>query len=564
MTAQTPISHDRSFVPAGTPTFQDLIDKVTEQASFFPDRQRDMVSGLKRVAEVLGLPPGDVPADGRWLQPRLADIRPARIGITDKTWQNLRSNVRAAMAECGIVERRFRRLEDLDETWKALWTEVLALGDPTLPTALLRFVHFLNARGTVPDLVSEADAEAYREAVAINEISKDPETAYRAAVNGWNLARQRVPGWPDTILTLPSRQTTIRLEIETFPESFRVDLDTLLARLGKPDPLSDSGPTRALRPATLTQYRRQIVRFASELVHAGTDPGDLTSVSTLIDPEIAERGLRQMLARNDNETSRSISEMAGLLRNLAGILSAAEATRDALARLAARLALPSQRGMTAKNRARLRVLQEPRHRRRLLTLPETIFARASGKTKPHTAALAREDALAIAILLVCPLRVANLAGLEIDRHVQRPGDGRVYLVLEDEDTKTGRSIEFELPADVVDLLDRHLATRVPYMCPAGTPYLFPQRSGRRTIDPSALASRIAGRVDRETGLEVNAHLFRHFAVMNWLDANPGGYEVARRLLGHSELSHTINMYSGLEAKAATRAFSDLISDMRRA
>jgi integrase len=65
-------------------------------------------------------------------------------------------------------------------------------------------------------------------------------------------------------------------------------------------------------------------------------------------------------------------------------------------------------------------------------------------------------------------------------------------------------------------------------------------------------------VGKELGFEVNAHLFRHLAVMNWLDANPGGYEVARRLLGHSEVSRTINLYSGLEVKSATRAFADLI------
>jgi hypothetical protein len=51
--------------------------------------------------------------------------------------------------------------------------------------------------------------------------------------------------------------------------------------------------------------------------------------------------------------------------------------------------------------------------------------------------------------------------------------------------------------------------------------------------------------------------------MNWLDANPGGYEVARRLLGHSDLSHTINLYSGLEVTSATKAFSDLVSDLRK-
>lgn len=77
-----------------------------------------------------------------------------------------------------------------------------------------------------------------------------------------------------------------------------------------------------------------------------------------------------------------------------------------------------------------------------------------------------------------------------------------------------------------------------------------------------LAYRVKRRISRETGIEMNVHLFRHFAVMNWLDANPGGYEVARRLLGHSAVSHTINMYSGLEVKNATKAFSDMMANKK--
>ncbi|WP_417463042.1 hypothetical protein [Kordiimonas sp.] len=139
---------------------------------------------------------------------------------------------------------------------------------------------------------------------------------------------------------------------------------------------------------------------------------------------------------------------------------------------------------------------------------------------------------------------------------------RLFLVLEEADTKTARPLEFELPRDAVKLMDSHLATRSPLLCPSGTRFLFPKRSGDRPVGPNALSARIAKRVRKETGLVMNAHLFRHFAVMVWLDANPGGYEVARRLLGHSDLSHTINMYSGLEIKAATRAFSDLINEKK--
>ena len=73
-----------------------------------------------------------------------------------------------------------------------------------------------------------------------------------------------------------------------------------------------------------------------------------------------------------------------------------------------------------------------------------------------------------------------------------------------------------------------------------------------------LSARIKQRVRKSTGLVVNAHLFRHAAVMNWLDAFPGSYEAARHLMGHSSISHTINLYSGLEVKSATRLFADLV------
>ena len=561
MNVQLPISLDRAFVPAGTPSFADLIDDLTRQGDLFPSRQRDMISGLKRVAKALGLPPGDVPADAKWLQPRLAKISAARLGLTPKTWLNIVSNARAAMVKAGIVERRHRRIDDLSPEWRALWEVVLASRDEPIQRCLCRFVHFLSWLGVAPNEVTLDHAYAFLRALEVNEIGKDPQVALRAAVEGWNRAAERIPGWPQQRLALPSRQVVYQLPRDTFPAAFIADLDRLIAWLGEPDVLEDETHRRALRPETCKQYRTQLMRFASEVVHAGVPVEELTSVRDLLDPGRAETGLRQMLARNDKKTSRLISETARLLSNLANKLEAPEETRTRLIKLAGKVAVRPQVGMTEKNRSRLRVLQDPANQIRVLNLPDRIFARPLGDGGAR-AIFAREDALAIAILLNCPIRAKSLAGLDLRQHIQRPGDGKVYLVLEEADTKTGRPIEFELPRDVVRLLDAHLKTRSPHMCPPGTPYLFPQRSGARPVDPSGLAGRIAKRVRRETGFEMNAHLFRHFAVMLWLDANPGGYEVARRLLGHSELSHTINMYSGLEVRTATMAFSDLVADRK--
>ena len=559
MTSQNPNQFDLAFVPGGTPMFSDVIEKVEAAEDLSDTRRRDMISGLRRVAKALGRPPQEVPCYGPWLQRRISKVAPAALKLSTKSWQNAVSDARAAMTHFGIVERRWSRISELSPEWQRLWRTVLDSNDPTIPRALCRFVYFLSYRRVLPEEVGEEHAIAYREALDHNEIGKNPDVPYRAAVNGWNLAMKRIPEWPRAVLPLGSRQKVIKLDEGVLPQSLISDIDALIASLAKPDPLAEHGRTRALRPVTLSQYRRQVIRFASELVHSGVQPETLTDLNILLAPEMAERGLRQMLSRTGNRTTKMISEVAALLRNLGKVTNQRQEMQERLADLARKVAAKPQRGITRKNRDRLRVLQDDRQALCLLNLPERLFKHPPvGKANAFTKAFAREDALAIAILLYCPIRIRNLAGIHVEQHLQRPGDGRMYLVLSEHEVKNGQSLEFELPNDVIQMIDRHLGTRSPELCPAGTAWLFPRRDGTGPVDPGQLASRIAKRIRKETGLEMNAHLFRHFAVMNWLDANPGAYEVARRLLGHSEVSHTINMYSGLEVKSATKAFADLV------
>ncbi|MDO9526177.1 MAG: site-specific integrase, partial [Gemmobacter sp.] len=381
----------------------------------------------------------------------------------------------------------------------------------------------------------------------------------------WNLAMRRIPGWPQTRLQLPARKEVYLIPDAAFPDSFRRDLDALMAELVNPDPLSNAFFSRPVREVTAGIYRGQLRRFASELVHSGVEMAELQSVCILLEPQNAERGLRQMLKRTANKSTPLIRDIAALLRNLAKRTNRPVAVQDRLSELAKRVALPSQRGITRKNRDRLRVLQSEENTLRLLTLPERLFAAAPpGKPHSFSEVCALEDAVAIGILLVCPVRIGNLATIHLDRHFQRPGDGRVYLVFVEDETKNERPLEFELPAQLVSMIDRYLATRSPYRCPKGTPWLFSRRDGAGPVHSGQLAHRLSKRILKATGFEMNAHLFRHFAVMNWLNANPGGYEVARRLLGHAETSHTINMYSGLEITSATKAFADLIEAKRTA
>jgi len=186
-----PLNHidlETAFLPPNCPMFSDLIERLSEDTSLKPDRIRDLTSGLKRIAKALDRAASEVPADTKWLQPRLHKIAPAALGISRKSWQNIVSDGRAAMVHCGIVAKRRSYAKDLTPEWQELWRKILDAKDRTL-SALRRFVHFLSGQGIDPWKVTDADAKAYLDAVALNEISKSPDTAYRAAVNNWKKKR---------------------------------------------------------------------------------------------------------------------------------------------------------------------------------------------------------------------------------------------------------------------------------------------------------------------------------------------------------------------------------------
>jgi integrase len=345
-----------------------------------------------------------------------------------------------------------------------------------------------------------------------------------------------------------------------FPDSFGTDLALYLDSLAHPDPLDPEALASPLRPTSRTQYRSMILRFASLVVRSGVPIERIDRIAALVGPEVAERGLREMLSRTGGKSSVGISDMAHLLKSIARrFVRVGEEQQKKLGHWNARLSGPAQTGMTAKNSARLRPFDNPDVLLRLLKLPQELFNRANSKKAKKQDFLAREEAIGIAILLNCPIRRENLTEIHIEQDLQRPGDGRVYMVFDREDVKNSRLLEFDLPRSVVAMIDEHLATRSPLLCPAGTPWLFPRRDGSDHLNLTHFAERIMKRIRLETGLVMNMHLFRHLAAKIWLAEHPGQYEVVRRLLGHSNTSQTFNLYCEFEAGVATRRFSQLIS-----
>lgn len=555
---------ETAFIRHDTPMLSEVIDKVLSDPDLTSVQRRDIQSGLRRMCEALGLASQDVPADAAWLQPRLARIAPAALGLSNKTWSNIQSNARMGLVRFGVVQTRINRKSDLSPAWRTLWEIVLGSGDKSLPYSLPRFVHFLNRMEVDPENVSDKHVEAFREALAMNEIRRSPEASSRAAARAWNLAARRLPEWPRQRLTVPSRLRTIRIAIEEFPAAFVADLDRYLQNLADPDPLDEGARLMPLRAASIKQYRAMLIRFASELVHAGTAIEEIESLAAVVHPQNAERGIRRMLQRTANKATPGITDMACLLASVGrSHAKLIEADQKLLDRWTVRLSGKSAPGLTRKNRERLRPFDDPALVRRFLLLPEKLFARAESASTPKKAILLREEAIAIAILQALPIRRENLGKIHLEENLHRMGDGRVFLVFHEGRVKNSRAIEFELPRSIVAMIADHVATRVPHACPAGTLWLFPRRDGSEHIGLSNLGTRVKERIEKEMGIKVNMHLFRHIAAKLLLEARPGQYEVVRRLLVLSEVSQALNYYAGFEAGSATRLLADVLEKARK-
>ena len=91
--------------------------------------------------------------------------------------------------------------------------------------------------------------------------------------------------------------------------------------------------------------------------------------------------------------------------------------------------------------------------------------------------------------------------------------------------------------------------------------MFPNKTnGHKT--QQTLSQQIKVTVKQHTGLDMTGHLFRHLSGKLYLEANPGQYETVRQILGHKNLKTTVNFYTGINTKEATRVFDALILGKR--
>jgi integrase len=541
--------------PSPVLTLADVIRAV--QTADIPVRRRqEIAAALRSLARALGKPPDRVSADPRRLAEAMNEVAPLAMGMSQGRWANVRSLTRAGLAMVRPMSPG-RYITPLSPGWKAPWKQL----PRRVRMALSRFTRFCTVHGIEPNAVTESTFEAFR--VHLNDsLLKNPDQIFRAMVGGWHAAQKTILDWPRIDITIPSRRKDWTLPWSHFPATLKQDCTAWCDRLKGRDLLAD-GLVRVVRPGTVAHRERQIRTFASALMKQGWDTDTVTSLRDLVEIEALKTGLRYLIARSGGQATTAIYDFVSALRAVArDHLRVDQAHLDLMTAIMRRLDV-GKRGLTKTNRSRLRPLDDRQTAAALLRLPETLIGLAARNPRAHAGALQAQSAVAIEILLMAPVRIGNLARLDLEQHLVRSGRGKeIHIVLEPEDVKNDEPLDYPLPPDSVALIERYLTEFRPRLALTGCTALFPGRSGG-SKSLNALRDQICKAIHRHTAMRMHPHLFRHAGAKLFLDANPGSYEVVRRVLGHRSLNTTTTFYTGLETARSVRHFDDTILKLRK-
>jgi integrase len=532
-------------------------------ASELPERKRqELASAVRTVARALGRSPENIPADARLLGPRLKDVTASAIGICHGRWNNVRSLFRTALCLVQPISPG-RNGHGLLPEWRVLSDQLVSRSDKI---ALSRLLHFLSGRGIGPEAITEETFDAYHHHLD-QSLLKRPAQSFATAVRAWRRAKAAIAGWPQIDVSIPDRRRRWVFGWERFPDSLRRDCQKWCDRLAGRDLLiedeDEDASFRPVRPATLAHREWQIRAFASALVRMGRDPATITSLADLVAIEPFKTGLRFFLDREGGTPTTAIADLATVLKAVARHYVRAEP--DCLKRMAGiiRRLAPGRRGLTETNRTRLRSFDDQHNIDALLALPAELMCQARRHRNPQRGAVRAQLAVAIEILLMAPIRMSNLVNIDIERNLVRPGQGRaLHIVIAAEEVKNREPLEYPLPPESVDLIERYIREFRPYLASPENTALFPGVEGGPK-NQAFFGTQITRTVRAHTGLRVHPHLFRHAAAKLYLDTNPGAYEVVRRVLGHRSIDTTTAFYTGLETAAAVRHFDDTILKLRQ-
>jgi integrase len=546
----------KGFVGSTVPTLADVMLAIERVPGRAPQERSDLLSAVRKVAEVLGLPPADVPALPGFLRQRLAKVAPAAHGLGKRRWANVRSLLRQGLKIAGVHVLPNRYLAPYSPSWKALDGRI---GNRSIRLGLARLMHFASAQDLEPESIDDEFMAAYRRALHEESLLKEPHKTWRNAIGFWNRAVEEISGWPQRRLAVPVRPGRYWLPWTDLPGSLREEVEEWLRRLAGETFLEDLD-FKPFRPATIRHRRSQIRELVSAQVAQGRDVHSIRTLADLIEPETVKTAMRFFHARSGGRCTGRMLNYGHLMVSIAKYWVRAPQTQVDALRAIARQCDPGTTGMTLKNRDMLRRVSTPEAKLRLVELPyRLIHGLEAGRSLTAREAHRVELALLLQLLLRAPMRLANLVSLQLGRHIMTLGGPRrqVVITIPREEVKNDFELSYPLAEATRDLLQLYIDKARPRIATAPTPFLFPGRTGAKAGD--TVRRQIASITERELGVRLTPHQFRHLAGKFMLDARPGCHELVRALLGHKTIETTLRFYAGMEQDSAVQHYDEVMA-----
>jgi hypothetical protein len=545
---------------SGPATLEDVLGAV-RQSETLTDRQRqDISSGLRTLSKVINRPLCNLPCDVQSVRRRLTSVKPALHGISRGRWANIRSLVNKGLDIAGVERRKGGDRSPVSAAWAAFLAPLPAR---PLRVAITPFARYCTGLVIDPAQVTQTTFDDYGSYLEEFCSRTRPRETLLDLRRAWNCAGdQNYPAWPAIRFAVEDRRPRHSRPWSDFPATLKGDVDDMLKAATRRITLTGQKP---IRPISAKARENLLRAHASAVVASGRDPSSLKNISDLVEIETAAAGLEHILIRVGGKTSVHVHQIAKLVCTLARRWVKVPKPHQEQLEVIRKQLDPGRHGMTEKNRATLRMFEDPDVVGRFDTLVARVWSKAPPPQDMKMADAVRlQIALAVELLTFAPVRVKSLASVNIDRNIIDQGHGRhrsVHLFFGKSDVKNGVELEFQLQASTIALLDRYLRDVRPRLLRAPSPWLFPGEGVVHKCS-SLLSQQIADLIETDVGVRVTAHQFRHLAGYLFLKANPGAHEIVRQLLGHRSIDTTLRFYAGMEAAEAVRHFDRHVEQRR--
>jgi hypothetical protein len=542
-------------------SFADAIATIATSAELPEQTRRHWATSLRQIAKALDKPLELIPARYSAICKDLVRLHEVPVGLTVKTLRNHKSNTKSALLWLAREKDVPRYGAPLTPAWEALR---LQMGNSRVRHRLSSFMRYCSAKQVTPVDIDEAVVDRFME--YRRQCGRRADGAFRRLMaRAWNSNVGGIPGWPARRLVEPPAKQQVELVWESFPEGLRRDIDGYLESLTRIRRSQTGRRIRPLRQATISTRRAELVAAARMAVKSGVPADTLKSLGALLAPEVVEKILDAYWRRNGEEPATYTIDLAKRFFAIAKEIRCVDAAAcDRLDEMRASLEVHRRVGLTDKNSALIRKVLTPGVWSRVVKLPFAMMtsARACAGHSPTRAAVTAQLAVAIAILTVAPVRLANLTAIRLGFNLIKPGgpESNYWLVFPDYDVKNRVKLEFPLEPYLTQLIDEYVFDYRPSLLRGSNEdWLFPGK-GAGTKGKTFFSHQITVRIVKATGLQMTVHQFRHAAGALILMRRPGEYELVRRILGHRNERTTINAYVGLESIQASEIFGKIVME----